>query len=278
MERCDGQLMMAAQRGLSRLDARRSDHAGRRITESGVAPVTSVIKCSNKGLLHLFGLRRYIRESTIRIDTMQGVSYAMVTNISRRPPGRPKGFIPDEALDRAVEMFWEHGYEGVDVDRIARAVNVTKPALYREFGDKPTLLLRAVERYATYGAPRMAAFQAEPDIHKAVTGFCEATVYTTTGDARSGCMLAAAALGQSDRVTEIRSWLGKSLTAAADTFAKRFEQEMKAGRLTRTASAKVRARLLVDLLQGLQLRAKAGIAREQLLQDARSYVPLILCK
>jgi AcrR family transcriptional regulator len=52
----------------------------------------------------------------------------MVTNIAKRPRGRPKGFIPDEALDRAVEMFWEHGYEGVDVDRIARAVNVTKPA------------------------------------------------------------------------------------------------------------------------------------------------------
>jgi AcrR family transcriptional regulator len=45
-------------------------------------------------------------------------------------------------------MFWEHGYEGVDVERIARAVNVTKPALYRAFGDKPTLLLKAVERYA----------------------------------------------------------------------------------------------------------------------------------
>jgi AcrR family transcriptional regulator len=175
-------------------------------------------------------------------------------------------------------MFWEHGYEGVDVDRIARAVHVTKPALYREFGDKSTLLLRAVERYATYGAPRMAAFQAEPDIHKAVTGFCEATVNTATGETCGGCMMAAAALGESERVTEIRSYLAQRLTAAADSFAKRFEKEMKAGRLMRTPSAKVRARLLVDLLQGLQLRAKAGIAREQLLQDARSYVPLILGK
>ena len=72
----------------------------------------------------------------------------MVTNSSKRARGRPQGFIPDEALDRAVEMFWEHGYEGVDVERIARAVNVTKPALYRAFGDKSTLLLKAVERYA----------------------------------------------------------------------------------------------------------------------------------
>ena len=202
----------------------------------------------------------------------------MVTNIAKRPPGRPKGFIPDEALDRAVEMFWEHGFEGVDVDRIARAVNVTKPALYRAFGDKSTLLLRAVERYALiYGAPKMAAFQAEPD-PQAVTGFCEATVNTATGDARSGCMSAAAALGHSERVTEIRSWLANGFTVNADIFAKRFEQETKAGRLTRTPSAKVRGRLLVDLLQGVQLRAKVGITREVLLEDAEATCPPIIGK
>ncbi len=53
---------------------------------------------------------------------------------------------------------------------------------------------------------------------------------------------------------------------------------MRAGRLSRTPSAKVRGRLLVDLLQGLQLRGKVGISREQLLQEARSYVTLILGK
>ena len=201
----------------------------------------------------------------------------MVTNITKRSPGRPKGFILDEALDRAVEMFWEHGYEGVDVDRIARAVNVTKPALYRAFGDKSTLLLKAVERYAiTYGTPIMAEFQAEPDIHKAVTAFFEATVNLASGEARGGCMMVAAALGQSERVTEIRSYLAKGLTAAADIFATRFEKEIKAGRLSRTPSAKVRGRALVDLAKGLQLRAKAGIERGKLLQDARSYVRLIL--
>ncbi|MFX9065674.1 helix-turn-helix domain-containing protein, partial [Acinetobacter baumannii] len=80
------------------------------------------------------------------------------------------GFALDDALDRAVDMFWEHGYEGVDVERIAAAVNVTKPALYRAFGDKSTLLLKAVERYAVvHGGPIIAQFQAEPDIYKAVS-------------------------------------------------------------------------------------------------------------
>ena len=53
-------------------------------------------------------------------------------------------------------------------------------------------------------------------------------------------------------------------------------QEMKKGHLPRTLNARLRARALIDLMQGLLLRAKAGVSRDELLQDARSYVALIL--
>ena len=196
---------------------------------------------------------------------------------SKRTTGRPQAFNPDQALDRAVEMFWANNYEGVDVDRIARAVNVTKPALYREFGDKSTLLLRAVERYAeNYGAPMIEAFLAEPDIRKAVMKFCEATVNTATNEPRIGCMMASAALGQSERVAEIRSFVAQGLTASADIFAKRFEKEMRARRLSRKLSAKARGRALVDLMQGMLLRAKVGVPRKELLEDARSHAAVVL--
>lgn len=202
----------------------------------------------------------------------------MVDNLlPKRSPGRPQAFNPAEALDRAVEMFWAYGYEGVDVDRIARAVNVTKPALYRAFGDKPTLLLKAVERYAqSYGAPMIQTFLAEPDIHRAVMGFCVATVNTATNEQRIGCLMASAALGQSERVAEIRSYFARGLTSSAEIFAERFQKEIRAKRLSANIPAKVRGHALVDLMQGLLLRAKAGVPRKQLLEDARSYVALVL--
>jgi len=195
----------------------------------------------------------------------------------RRPPGRPQAFKPDDALDRAVEMFWEHGYEGVDVDRIARTVHVTKPALYRAFGDKPTLLLKAVQRYAeSFGAPMIQAFVAEPDIRKAVTAFCKTTVNTATGEQRTGCLMASAALGNSERVAEIRSYFAQGLSWSADILADRFEKEIRAKRLSARVPARVRGRALIDLMQGMLLRAKAGVSRKALLHDALSYVPLIL--
>ena len=124
----------------------------------------------------------------------------------------------------------------------------------------------------------IAAFQAEPDIYKAVKAFCEATVNNGTAESRSGCMMAAAVLGPSERVKEIRSYAMQGLAASADVLSQRFQREMKAGKLTRTPSAKVRGRALIDLMQGLLLRAKAGSPRDELLKDARSYVPLVLGK
>ncbi len=90
--------------------------------------------------------------------------------------------------------------------------------------------------------------------------------------------MAAAATGQSERAKDVRSYVATGLSATADIFARRFEKEMKAGRLTLTPSAQVRGRAFVDLMQGLQLRAKTGVAREELLENARSYVLLILGK
>ena len=95
----------------------------------------------------------------------------------------------------------------------------------------------------------IAAFQAEPDIYKAVKAFCEATVNNGTAESRSGCMMAAAVLGPSERVKEIRSYAMQGLAASADVLAQRFQREMKAGTLTPTPSAKVRGRALIDLMQ-----------------------------
>ena len=198
-------------------------------------------------------------------------------DVPKRPPGRPRAFDPVEALDRAVELFWQYGYEGVDVERIARAVNITKPALYREFGDKATLLFKAVTRYAeTYGAPMLKAFLEEPDIRKAVSGFCESTVLTATSDPRVGCLMASAALGQSERVAEIRAYFALGLLASADILARRFDAEIKAKRLSNRLSGTVRGRVLVDIMQGLLLRARTGIPQAQLIADARSYVQVVL--
>ena len=203
----------------------------------------------------------------------------MVTNTEpRRAPGRPRSFNPDVALDQAVELFWAEGFEAVDVERIARAVGVTKPSLYRLFGDKSSLFLHALRRYgAVRGTEALAAFAAEPDVARAVAAFLELTVRASTQEGRPlGCLLACIAVGEGGRSAEVRAFCAQALTGLADVLARRFEQETKAGHLSARVPARTRTQLLVDAAQGLVLRARAGIPRRSLLRDARNYPPLIL--
>lgn len=63
-----------------------------------------------------------------------------------RPPGRPR----DPALDHdilaaALELFVEHGVDGVSIEQVARKAGVGKVTVYRRFPTKEELLAAAVE-------------------------------------------------------------------------------------------------------------------------------------
>ena len=63
------------------------------------------------------------------------------------PIGRPRGFDADEALDRAVRVFWAQGYEGASLDDLTGAMGITRMSMYRAFGNKEDLFRRVLQRY-----------------------------------------------------------------------------------------------------------------------------------
>src|SRR5712672_80887 len=64
------------------------------------------------------------------------------------PRGRPRDFDVDEALDRALEVFWRRGYEGASLPDLTAAMGINRPSLYAAFGSKEGLFRRALDRYA----------------------------------------------------------------------------------------------------------------------------------
>ena len=66
--------------------------------------------------------------------------------------GRPREFDRDAALDKAMRLFWERGYEGTSVGDLAEALGIGKPSLYAAFGHKEQLFYEALDLYVrTYG-------------------------------------------------------------------------------------------------------------------------------
>jgi TetR/AcrR family transcriptional repressor of nem operon len=63
--------------------------------------------------------------------------------------GRPKSFNDNEALERAMNLFWRYGYDATSLDALVGAMEIPRQSLYRTFGDKRGLFIRAIELYAT---------------------------------------------------------------------------------------------------------------------------------
>src|SRR5712664_1647232 len=72
--------------------------------------------------------------------------------------GRPKQFNREGVLDRAIPVFWKHGFANTTVQDLEQATAVNKSGLYTEFKDKEDLFLASLQRYAqTRGAEILTA-------------------------------------------------------------------------------------------------------------------------
>jgi TetR/AcrR family transcriptional repressor of nem operon len=61
---------------------------------------------------------------------------------------RPKSFIPEQALQKAMHVFWEKGYEGASIQDLTQAMGINRFSLYDTFGDKHALYLQTLDMYA----------------------------------------------------------------------------------------------------------------------------------
>src|SRR6478735_11363440 len=61
--------------------------------------------------------------------------------------GRPRAFDLETALEQALQVFWEKGYQGTSLSDLTSAIGINRPSLYAAFGNKEALFRKALDRY-----------------------------------------------------------------------------------------------------------------------------------
>jgi len=85
--------------------------------------------------------------------------------------GRPRGFCVEETLDRAMTVFWRHGYEGASMSDLTSAMGINSPSLYACFGSKEGLFRAVLERYEERRKSFMESVLAAPTAAKAAESY-----------------------------------------------------------------------------------------------------------
>ena len=60
---------------------------------------------------------------------------------------RPREFDADVALEQAMQVFWDMGYQSASLSSLTRAMGISKSSFYEAFGSKHELYLSALEYY-----------------------------------------------------------------------------------------------------------------------------------
>ena len=61
--------------------------------------------------------------------------------------GRPKNFSREGVLEKALPVFWKHGFADTSLQDLERVTGVNKSGLYAEFADKGDLYLESLRYY-----------------------------------------------------------------------------------------------------------------------------------
>ncbi|RGD57857.1 TetR/AcrR family transcriptional regulator [Kitasatospora xanthocidica] len=180
---------------------------------------------------------------------------------------RTKEFDPDAALQAALELFWQRGYEATSMADLVERLGIARASLYATFGSKRELYLRALERYCEQSdSARLDDLSQPGPALPAVRALVRQYATAEEGERRLGCFVTNTAVelaphdpAASRRVEASFDRLETLLAAALARAAA--QGELPAGRDPRAL-----ARMLVVLLQGIRVVGKttdgAPLARD----------------
>jgi AcrR family transcriptional regulator len=185
----------------------------------------------------------------------------------RKSRGRPREFDTDNALDLAMRVFWEKGYDGTSLSDLTEAMGINRPSMYLSLGNKEAVFQKSMERYAQKNAKLFdACFSAETAREGMDMLLREAVTVFTDPKNPGGCFGNTGMLTCSSVSAGMKRDLEHMHEAFEHTLKLRFDRAMEAGELLSDTSTKDLARYYSVVFQGLGMHAKGGGTRKELLR------------
>ncbi|MCM3883190.1 TetR/AcrR family transcriptional regulator [Frankia sp. R82] len=187
---------------------------------------------------------------------------------------RPKEFDEDEALQAAMELFWERGYEATSMSALVKRLGVARASIYATFGDKHQLYLAALDRYVRQRDPEIVRGLSTPGpvlplIRTLVEGYVRES---QDPEASRGCLVVNAAVERLAADEQACRRVETSWTTLEVALMSALERARLQGELNPEADPRSLASFLLVVLQGIRVvgrspnrRTGVSLAAEQAL-------------
>jgi len=181
---------------------------------------------------------------------------------------RPREFDSDQALEKAMQVFWSKGYEATSLSDLLSAMGLSKSSFYATFGSKHELFLATLDRYGeTHAASLIAILEGAQSPRQAIATILEGAVRASNAEERRGCFVNNCAVEVAPHDQLVARRVAKGHGRMEEAFYRAVEAGQDAGEITTRQSARALARFLNNSLTGLTVMGEGG-ADQATLRDA----------
>ncbi|WP_353070497.1 TetR/AcrR family transcriptional regulator (plasmid) [Tunturibacter empetritectus] len=183
--------------------------------------------------------------------------------------GRPAAFDKEAALDVAMRLFWERGYEGTSMADLSHAMGIHPSSIYAAFGDKQALFALAAKRYIEVPGQYMVRALAEPTFET----FIQAVFYNTVDflggkEYPASCFTLTGSLSCGVDTEPAKALMLDIRLRNEAVLKRRLLKARRAGEFSKEENVDDYTRYLSSLLSGLAVQAANGSTRAQLKRTA----------
>jgi TetR/AcrR family transcriptional repressor of nem operon len=178
-----------------------------------------------------------------------------------RGPGRPREFDMDEALDKAIGVFREHGFHATSVGDLTDAMELASGSIYKAFRDKRAVFLAAFDRYTSLRNEQIrhaAAAGKKTGLERLRAALAFYVKSSQGAEGRRGCLVVGSAVEMAVFDPEIAMRVTTTLKKNEAFLAELIQQGQSDGSIPPGIDPENTARVMVCLTQGMRVVGKAG--------------------
>lgn len=190
---------------------------------------------------------------------------------------RTRQFDENQALESAMRVFWERGYEGTSIQDLESAMGLNRTSIYNAFGNKRAVFNRVLETYKTgVMGSLFARMDSAPDIREGMRRLLSGALDIHFDENNpGGCLVVLSVLESGQHDNASMDVLSKTIHNLKDELQKRLQLARKTGELGKDLNVVATATTIATTMAGMMVMGKAQFSRTALNRTVRQVVELL---
>ncbi|UWY28197.1 TetR/AcrR family transcriptional regulator [Flavobacterium sp. TR2] len=182
---------------------------------------------------------------------------------------RTKEFNEEQALDKAIEIFWHKGYNGTSAQDLVNHLGLSRSSLYDTFGDKQKLFVKSLKRYQKQNLDGLKTlFENAENIKTALTDiFKQAVIESLQDRITKGCFMVNSAVELAMHDPEIAKIVHDNQKVVEEIFYNAVKKGQASGQISDKQEARSLARFIFNNYSGIRVLARTGEKDKQVYDD-----------